>query len=172
MKKIYAAVIITLLLVSCKTRVSNDKKTFIDDLAYKNISHYTIEDLIKMDYNFLGFLPTLKHYNNVTNQFKKGNKNTFRYLDSLDIQKSAKDTLIVKFYTQNFMSTNQNVYKIGKNKNNDSLNIYDGKFDLKPKYNGDQEDTFRISDYDLEIIEKTIHDTPPIQRIVFRKTKH
>ena len=171
MKKTSLAIIVTLMLVSCRTGVNKDEKpkTYINDLAYKNISAYTTEDFIKMDYNFLGFIPTMKEYRSAKDQYKKGNKNTFRYLDSIDVQKPFKDSLVIKIYTQNYISASEHSFKIGRNKENDTLMIYNIEFNQQLKADVSNSDSFRKSDYDLDIIEKIIGAEIPIQRIVFSK---
>ncbi|MDX1365217.1 hypothetical protein [Arenibacter latericius] len=157
-----------LITVTFNAQAQTNKKTFVDDQSYKDISQFSTNDFINMDYNFLGFLPTLKDYKNPVTQFKKGNKNTFRYIDSLDIKKLTKDSFSIKMYTQNYAYSSQNSYIVGKNKS-DTMMILDGKINQRLKSEISEAETFRKSDYELNITEKFIDKENPIRRIIFKK---
>ena len=161
-----------LLLLRISLNVEAQKKTFVDDLAYKNISQFSMNDFINMDFNFLGFLPTIKDYKNPVTRFKKGNTHTFRYIDSLDIKKTGNDSLHITIYTQNYAYASQNTYIIGKDKTNKnkSLLIYNINFNQHLKPIISEEETFRKSDFKLDISEKIIDSETPARRIIFKKT--
>lgn len=148
-----------LIAISFTSQAQNKKETFVNDLAYKNISQFSTNDFLQMDYNFLGFLPTLKEFINPVNQFKEGNKNTFRYIDSLDILKPSKDSIRIKIYTQNYAYSSQNTYSLGANKNkkNNHLMIFNVKLDQKMKSVIAESETFRKPDFELNITEKNIY---------------
>lgn len=160
-----------LLGISFVLQAQENKQTYVDDLACKDISRFSTFDFMNMDINLLCFLPTIKDYENPITQFKKGNRNTFRYVDSLDIQKPTKDSLQITVYTQNYVYASQNTYMGGKTKGN-TITFYHISLNQAMKINVSDVETFRKTDYDLSISEKMVDSELPIRRVVFSKKYH
>lgn len=160
-------IVTTLIAISAKQK--NIKKSGHSH-SYKDISHYGVMDFVNMDLGVIGYFPNKKDWRQIEKKIVHVPIDSLRYIDSLDISKIA-DTLLVKFYSQNYAYQSENVYKIAKNTNKatDTLMVFHFNYNVKMKDSISSAETFRTKDFTMSYdVKQNIEDVD--KRIILNKS--